>query len=738
MISKAFIHDKGVPILVGLLFTLLILYLSISTAPPVENFVQRIEYLAYDFRMRHTLDWRDKLPSPVVIVDIDEKSLQEEGRWPWDRSKVAKMVNKLYDHGTVVIGFDILFSEPQQNEAEEVLQQVKHLGGNEIDDPELKQQLIAKFAHDRLLADSLGNGDSVLGMLLHSEGTEPKGELPPPIMQVGQHKIAIPKVDSYTANVPILQDAAAAGGFVTTIRDRDGVIRRTPMLLRVGDNVYGSLSLEVAKLYLLADETKVETEMLGDTEVVSAIKLDNLTIDTDKQGQVLVPFQGRRGSFPYLSATDILHDKVDPSLLEGSIVLVGTSALGLADLQSTAVEGVFPGVEVHANNIAGILNHSFPTEPVWAVGANFVLLVITGIILAIIFPLVGPLHVTWISIGMMTGMIGFNLWLWVVNNMVMAIMLPLALIMGLVLISMSYGFLFEARRKKQITEMFGQYVSSDIVEEMSADPEHYSFEGRSVEMTVLFADIRSFTSLSENLTAKQLKDLLNRYFEPMTKIIFDRQGTVDKYVGDMIMAFWGAPKDDPDQAANAVGAALKMQQQSTILSEEFKESGLPEVNIGIGLNTGIMNVGDMGSIYRRAYTVLGDNVNLGSRFEASTKFYSAKILVGEVTKEQAPDYVYQMMDFVKVKGKKKPVAVYEPLCELGAETDELRQELARYERAFKLYQDQQWDDAIAEFTELGGQFPKRALYGLYLDRCQDFRNNPPDADWDGSYIRTEK
>lgn len=736
--KKSFLRDKAAPIISGIVFTGIILFASSTTFPPIKAFVDRMENLAYDFRLRHTLDWREKLPSPVVIVDIDERSLQEEGRWPWDRSKVADMVTKLYQHGAIVVGFDVIFSEPQANEAEKVLDHAAAVSNLEITDPKLKQQLIAKFDHDKTLARSLEMGDSVLGLLLHSEGSDPKGELPAPLFTVEGRTISIPSLSSYTANVPVLQNAATAGGFVTTIRDNDGVVRRTPMILRVDDRIYGSLSLLAAKAYLLADQVTVDTEVIGGIERVLAVKIDNLTIDTDERGQVMVPFQGKRNYFPYIPATDVLHDKVDPGLLDGSIVLVGTSALGLADLPSTAVEGVYPGVEVHANNIAGILNQKFPSTPVWIEGANFVLLGLTGLIMAIVFPMLGPVHVTWLSLAFMTGMVGTNIWMWVDQNIVMDIVLPVTLVIGLVLITMTYGFVFEARRKRQITEMFGQYVSSDLVEEMSDDPEHYSFEGKSLEMTVLFADIRSFTTLSESLSAAQLKDLLNRYFEPMTKIIFDSQGTIDKYVGDMIMAFWGAPKSDPEQAANAVAAALEMQKQSAVLSEEFEKDGLPQVSIGIGINTGIMNVGDMGSIYRRAYTVLGDNVNLGSRFEASTRFYGSDILVGEDTKSQAENYVYQMIDFVKVKGKKKPVAVYEPLCDKSELTPELEAELEKYHAAFELYQQQQWEQAIAEFAALEQQNQARHLYALYHQRCLAFRDEPPGDDWDGSFTRTEK
>lgn len=286
--------------------------------------------------------------------------------------------------------------------------------------------------------------------------------------------------------------------------------------------------------------------------------------------------------------------------------------------------------------------------------------------------------------------------------------------------------------------MFDQYVPPAHIDRMMNDPSAYQFEGEQKELTVLFSDIRSFTNISESLSAAELKAFLNNYFTPITKIIFDNEGTIDKYVGDMVMAFWGAPVDDKKHAYHAVLTALKMQQMTQQLRQEFSAKGWPAVEIGVGLNTGPMNVGDMGSSYRRAYTVLGDAVNLGSRLESITKFYGAKILIGEHTHAQAPEFVYRYVDRIQVKGKNEPVRVYEPLCLKTELTPELEHELSQYEKAHQLYMQQQWQAASGAYQQLIADYPEQKLYQVYKDRIADLSTTDLPEDWDGVFRHTQK
>jgi adenylate cyclase len=315
---------------------------------------------------------------------------------------------------------------------------------------------------------------------------------------------------------------------------------------------------------------------------------------------------------------------------------------------------------------------------------------------------------------------------------------PVLMILMLVVFQLGYGFLFEARRSRHLKEMFGQYVPPALVEEMSRTGGHYDFSGESRELSVLFADIRNFTALSETLSAAELKALLNRFFTPMTRIIFDRRGTIDKYVGDMIMAFWGAPVRDADHAGHALAAALDMLRAMEDLREAFAREGLPPVAIGIGINSGVMNVGDMGSEYRRAYTVIGDAVNLASRLEGLTRFYGVDLVVGPRTRELATGFVYRRLDRVRVKGKQEAVEVFTPLCSVTELDEVLRQELDTHERALEYFWARDWEHARALFEELRTACPNTRIYALYLERIERLRDRALPEDWDGVYERREK
>ena len=306
------------------------------------------------------------------------------------------------------------------------------------------------------------------------------------------------------------------------------------------------------------------------------------------------------------------------------------------------------------------------------------------------------------------------------------------------MVNMTYGYLFENRRRHELKEMFGRYVPASHVNAMLKSHNHFALEGESKEMTVLFADIRNFTRISESLTPSKVKKFLNLLFTPMTKIIFDRDGTVDKYVGDMIMAFWGAPLPDEAHSEHALEAAFEMLEGVKSLQDDFDELGLHEVQIGIGLNTGVMNVGDMGSEYRRAYTVLGDSVNLASRLEASTKFYHVNLIVSESVMRYNPLYLYRQLDVVKVKGKQNAIRIYQPLCKISEANPVLQEEIKQYERALVFYFSKQWQPAKDQFITLNTTCPDVYIYSMYLERVNFFILHPPQPGWDGSYTRIEK
>ncbi len=337
-------------------------------------------------------------------------------------------------------------------------------------------------------------------------------------------------------------------------------------------------------------------------------------------------------------------------------------------------------------------------------------------------------------------LVGFNFYLWQKHGLDLPLAGPLVTVLLLYVINLSFGFLASAQQKDQIKGMFGQYVAPAHIDRLLADPSALTFDGESKTITVLFSDIRSFTNISESLNANELKDLLNRYFNPMTEIIFEQSGTIDKYVGDMIMAFWGAPLDDPHQQEHAIMAAILMQRRLKLLREEFAKEGYPEVHAGVGINTGLMNVGDMGSSYRRAYTVLGDAVNLGSRLESITKFYGATCLVSEISKQGLEDkFLFRETDYIIVKGKKEPIRVYEPIETRDVATDAMLRAVDDYQIAREAYLARRWQEAQSLFAHLAARDPGSAkLCKIYIDRITHYREEVLPDDWCGVWLHTEK
>lgn len=730
---------KPIPICLGLACLLFAIWLQLTKVPAIHSWVNQFNNIAYDIQLRAMHNTARIDPQlPISIVEIDDKSLKEQGRWPWSRNKMADLLNKLFEMGATVVAFDSIFPEPEQNIVDALIKQPGL-------PPAVVQSLIMikqQFDYDRQFASSLAKGDSVLGIAFHADAQAAQGILPAPIITLSPEEskqLVLLNREYYTANLPLLQKAAKSGGFVNSFPDGDGIIRRVPLIIRHHDKIYPSLALEAARLYILAQETELIIENYGAARVVEGLRLDQQIIPTDDKGQVLIPFRGPQGSFPYISATDILTNKVSPDAVKNRIIFVGGTATGLGDLHATSMQSVYAGVEVHANIAAGIINNNFSYYPAWASGAELVGTVIIGLICAIIFPYLGPGWLLASTILASTGLFQLNTLLWQKQNIILSVGIPIILIILQAVLNLAYGYLLEGRRREELKSMFGQYVPKEHVDEMLRKKGDYGFYGESREMSVLFADIRNFTTISEKLEAAKLKEMLNHFFTPMTEIIFNHQGTIDKYVGDMIMAFWGAPLTDSLHAKHAIEAAIDMQNSVNNITADFKKLYGIEVKIGIGINSGLVNVGDMGSKFRRAYTVLGDNVNLASRLEGLSKYYGVGIVVGEATRNLCiDDFVFKPLDRVKVKGKDIAVEVYEPICASSDATEVLLAELSRYQEALDYYYAQQWQPAETLLTELAYLSPEVYIYKLYLSRIAELKSSHLPADWDGVFISKTK
>ena len=737
-------HGGGLSwLLASVIITLFFALLESSDHVTLQALQSRMEYISYDLRMNASLPRNPALSAQVVIAAIDDKSIQELGRWPWPRDRIAQLIDHLTQAKSAVIAFDMVFSEPENNIAQEFFEHPLVKNKNWAI-PRVHYDAIKKaLDNDTKLAHSLDQRDVVLSYILHNNGSavDSRYQLPHAITTTKNiQKLAVPWLEDYTGNIPLLQNRVRYSGFMTTLRDDDGILRRSPMLLRYQNKLFPSLSLEVVRAYLLLDNIELETIEQQHSTQIENIMLGSLKIPVDQRAQLIIPYVGPAKSFLHVSASDIIAQRINPALFKDKIVLVGTTAIGLTDFVATPVQNVYPGVEVHANLIAGILNQRLFSQPGWARGVNFFLILCCGLVLIAICPRVGAVWQVLLALGMVIGIIGGNLWLWQSQGIVLSLATPLLLVVMLTLLYLTAGFIRETRKRHQLKSMFGQYVPPQIVEKLSKQNRNVDFGGDSKQMTVLFADIRNFTTISESLSPNELKQLLNRFFTHMTKIIFDHHGTIDKYVGDMIMAFWGAPVDNAQHAQHAVEAAFAMLKKVQELKAEFKSLGLPEINIGIGLNTGTMNVGDMGSEFRRAYTVLGDAVNLASRIEGLTKYYGAALLIGEDTEKELQGILCRPVDLVKVKGKTQPVRVFEPLCHTHAANTALTQELVLYQQALTAYLSQHWHQAHDIFMQLQQKAPNTLLYRVYSERIVllQQRSCAETEQWDGVFERREK
>ncbi|BBJ00043.1 adenylate/guanylate cyclase domain-containing protein [Ferrigenium kumadai] len=711
------------------------------------GFVDQLSSILYDYRLRLTMP--RTVDERIVILDIDEKSLKEEGRWPWSRDRLALLMDKLFDkYGIAIVGFDVVFAEKDESSGLKVLQD---LGRNQLRDvPQFQstlEQIRPKLDYDSLFASKIKNRNVVLGYFFTNSakgsGKNVSGALPEPVFPSGTFNgrpINFMTFDSYGGNLPGLQKNAVSAGHFTQAPDSDGVVRRVPMIVEYNGAYYESLSLAMARTLLGQPKLLPGFAEGGDNGYVGLewLELDaaggKLKIPVDSAVATFVPYRGGQGSFRYISVADVLHDRVPLDELKDKIVLVGTSAQGLLDLRATPVAAVYPGVEVHANMISGILDQNLKERPAYMAGAEVLWLLLIGISLSFLLPQLGPGKAMLVSLFMFAVTQGVSLALWQYGNVLMPIANSLVMIALLFALDMSYGYFVESRTKRQITGLFGQYVPSELVEEMAEHPESVSMEGDSREMTILFSDVRGFTTISEGLDAKELTLLMNEFLTPLSRVVYKHRGTIDKYMGDCIMAFWGAPLPDPEHAKHAILAGIEMQKTLHDLQPYFKERGWPEIHIGVGINTGRVSVGNMGSEVRVAYTVMGDAVNLASRLEGITKQYGVGVVVGEHTREAVPDFVYRELDHVRVKGKDKPVAIFEPIGLNGEVDRDVLEEIKMFHQALKMYRKQDWEEAELQLYNLQRIYPQCKLYQVYAERVAYFRKNPPAADWDGVFV----
>ncbi len=734
------------PFKVGCLVTLAAALLFASFGQQKPEVLETLDNRLTDTMFR----WRGvvKPSQPIVIVDIDEQSLRAIGQWPWPRDIVARMIQNLSAGGARIIGLDIVFAEADRTSPKNFVDELQQLLPTQLP-PETVAELKARegLDHDLALGKALAATPSVLGYVFQTQddGLKNQADLPFPsgATHLAPSNIRYENISLLRAYRAITNVVAVAQGqsegFFNVFPDASGTVRKVPLFMMMDSIPYPSLALEMLRIGLEAQETTIQVSRQdqGSAKDILGVEVGSTFIPTDEKGQITVNFRGPGQTYAYLSAMDILAGK-NLNQVHGKYVLIGTSAAGLLDLRATPFSNIYPGVEVHANIIDNILSHDSFTHDIFTeIGITYALLLVGGLglsaLLAYASPLLGGLGGLLLVAGTLAG----NYLFFFSHGQLLGLSYPLLTILTIFLVVTLFNYFFEGQKKRFISSAFGHYVSPQIVHQLMEHPERLSLQGEQKTLTVLFSDIQGFTSISERMTSEELGHFMNEYLTAMSRIVLEGKGTVDKFIGDAIMAIWGAPLEDPDHAANCVRAAFKMLAKLEMLRTDWAKRGLPEVNIRIGINTGVMSVGNFGSDQRFDYTVMGDNVNLASRLEGANKTYGTSIVISEYTKAALGEGFYcRMLDMVRVKGKNVPVLIYEPLCD-GEPTPELRKATESFTKALEHYANREFQAATEIVQALNTAAPSQ-LYGLYLDRLAHFAVSPPPEDWDGVFTFTTK
>lgn len=679
---------------------------------------------------------------PVRIIDIDEESLARLGQWPWPRTILADLVKKLHDQGAATIAFDMIFPEPDRLSPANTVKSWP-------DSPAtagIKAEASNLPSNDAVFADAMKGAPVVLGFV----GVDVGGRKP--LVKTGFAHAGddpmqfVPGFRSAATSLPELEGMTAGLGTLNWIAEHDQVTRRLPMLVRVGDELHPSFILEALRVAQGATTMLVKSsgasgeESFGQKSGVVSVKVGEFEAPTAANGELWVRFSPATRD-RYVPAWRVLAGEIPKADIEGRIFLIGTSAAGLNDLRATPLDAAMPGIEVHAQAIEQIIRGAFLHRPDFAAMAELAFILVLGLVIALLVYFAGAIVSAVLIAIAIVGVIvaswlAFDRWNWLVDPIYPSISLLAFYLVGTVSV-----FLRTEGERNRVRSAFGHYMAPALVEKLANDPSKLKLGGETRDMTLLFSDVRDFTSIAEGLDAEALTSFINSLFTPLSEIILDEKGTIDKYMGDSVMAFWNAPLDDPDHAENACRAALRMAGEMEALNAQWRDqaatAGRPyrPVKIGIGLNTGEVCVGNLGSERRFDYSVIGDNVNVASRLEGQCKVYNVPIITGEPTASRASSFAFIEIDLVKVKGRKTVTRVFtligDPEIKRSLSFGGL---LARHTEMLASFRGRDWDRAekLTHDCEIldGGRLD--GVYALYRARIATYRKRPPPKSWDGS------
>ena len=715
-----------------------------ASEPAVLTQLRLIVFDSYE-----RLEPRPYQPMPVRVVDIDDATLARLGQWPWPRTLVAQLVERLNELGAAVIAFDMVFAEPDRTSPRALATQWQDLPE---DDP-LRRHLETLPDHDKVLATAIGGANAVTGFVL----TQMPSKRPPAAKGTfatagDDPRQYVPHFRGAVVDLRNLEAAAKGNGSFNDIPDLDGVTRRVPLVLALDDRLYPSLAAEAlrvaqgAKTYVVKSTGASGVLGFGEHTGVNSVKIGALAVPTDPTGAVWVHYT-RPVPERYVPAWKLFEPDFDASLIKDHIVFVGTSAAGLMDLRSTPLEPAAPGVAVHAQIVEQILLGDHLERPDWARGAELFYMVAIGLVLMVRLPRVGAQWTAAVGAAAMVAAISGSYYAYGDYKLLIDPVYPSFVVLLVYISSSAMLYLRTETERRRVRTAFSRYLAPSVVEQLASHPERLKLGGEMRDMTLMFCDIRGFTTISEGLDAHGLTSFINRFLTPMTNLILAAGGTIDKYMGDAIMAFWNAPLDIPDHAARACRAALAMRAELVRLNATWRKDatvvGRPfeDVRIGLGLNTGVCCVGNMGSDQRFDYSVLGDDVNLASRLEGQSKTYGVDIVIGERTAAEAPGLAFLELDLIRVKGKTKPVRVHALIGDESVkQTSAFAALEADHDALIAAYRQRRWNDARRHIGACRAQAPEmlQAFYTLYEERIAAYEADPPPADWDGVFVALTK
>ena len=736
-LRRWFARKFGYARLVCLALLIALAMLRVADPAPVQELRVRV------FDTFQRIEPRVKTARPVTIIDIDEKSLAKYGQWPWPRTRIADMVINLSRLGAAAIALDVLFPEPDRLNPDAVADTMRYL------DDATRSRLRTLPSNDQILADAIKRARVVLGETGIAEvnpdldktfpvtGIATLGEDPQPFMF---------DFPGLLRNVKPLEEAAAGRGLLTIRTERDGIVRRVPMMLLAQGAMMPSLSFEILRVVTGTPTIIVKSEAAG----IKSVGVRGFEVPTDRNGQLWVHF-ARQDPSIYVSAADVLDNNVPVDKVDHKLVLIGTSAVGLNDIKTTPVSSAMPGVEIHAQVLEAALTKSLLSRPNSIIVVELLAAIVLGILVIIFAPMFGPVALVAIGALFATLVIGTSWYFYSQQRLLIDLTYPLLSTTAVYLTLIFSSFVREQRQRKQVRGQFAQYMSPVLVEQLAQSPERLVLGGEEREMTIMFSDVRGFTTISESYKhdPQGLTALMNRFLTPLTNAILARKGYIDKYMGDAIMAFWNAPLDDNQHELNACEAAIDMLERidelNKLREQEAQDGGHAyfPLNVGVGLNTGIGVVGNMGSDLKFNYSVLGDSVNLASRLEGQSKEYGFPIIVGSKTALAVKEkFAILELDFIMVKGKKEPEVIYA----IAGREDTAQS--GRFQRLRNLtiemlacYRSRDWVGAL-EAIERGRKTDDahslELLYNLYEARIRDYQENPPPEDWNGAFALLTK